>query len=28
MQIENGKVISGRDYYDLSTIIRQLGLVS
>ncbi len=28
MQIKNGKVISGRDYYDVSTILRQLGLVS
>lgn len=27
MQIRNGKVISGRDYYDVSTILRQLGLV-
>jgi len=28
MQINNGKVIRGRDYYDVSTILRQLGLVS
>ena len=28
MQIKNGKVISGRDYYDLSTILRQLELLS
>jgi steroid delta-isomerase-like uncharacterized protein len=28
MQIKNGKVISGRDYYDASTILRQLGLKS
>ncbi|MGD8519788.1 MAG: ester cyclase [Desulfobacterales bacterium] len=28
MQIKNGKVISGRDYYDASSILRQLGLVS
>ena len=28
MQIKNGKVISGRDYYDVSTILRQLGLES
>jgi predicted ester cyclase len=28
MQIKNGKVVSGRDYYDVSTILRQLGLVS
>jgi steroid delta-isomerase-like uncharacterized protein len=28
MKIKNGKVISGRDYYDVSTILRQLGLVS
>jgi len=26
MQIKNGKVVSGRDYYDVSTILRQLGL--
>jgi limonene-1,2-epoxide hydrolase len=26
MQIQNGKVVSGRDYYDVSTILRQLGL--
>ena len=26
MQIKNGKVISGCDYYDVSTILRQLGL--
>ena len=25
MQIKDGKVISGRDYYDVSTILRQLG---
>ncbi len=28
MQIKNGKVVSGRDYYDVSTILRQLGLAS
>ncbi len=28
MQIKNGKVISGRDYYDVSTNLRQLGLAS
>ena len=28
MEIKDGKVISGRDYYDLSTILRQLGLGS
>jgi steroid delta-isomerase-like uncharacterized protein len=28
MQIKGGKVISGRDYYDVSTILHQLGLVS
>ncbi len=28
MQIKNGKVISGRDYYDVSTILGQLGLAS
>ena len=28
MQIKNGKVISGRDYYDVNTILCQLGLVS
>ena len=28
MQIKDGKVISGRDYYDVSTILRQLGLAS
>lgn len=28
MQIKDGKVISGCDYYDASTIIRQLGLDS
>lgn len=28
MQIKNGKVISGRDYYDVSTILRQLELLS
>ena len=28
MQIKDGKVISGRDYYDVNTIIRQLGLDS
>lgn len=28
MQIKDGKVISGRDYYDASTILRQLGLES
>ena len=28
MQIKNGKVISGRDYYDVNTILRQLGLAS
>lgn len=28
MQIKNGKVISGRDYYDVTTILRQLGLAS
>ncbi len=28
MQIKDGKVISGRDYYDVSTILSQLGLVS
>ena len=28
MQIKNGKVISGRDYYDVSTILSQLGLAS
>lgn len=28
MQIKNGKVISGRDYYDASSILRQLGLQS
>lgn len=27
-QIKNRKVISGRDYYDVSTILHQLGLVS
>lgn len=26
MQVQNGKVISGRDYYDVNTILRQLGL--
>lgn len=26
MQIKAGKVISGRDYYDVSSILRQLGL--
>lgn len=26
MQIKDGKVISGRDYYDVSTILCQLGL--
>jgi steroid delta-isomerase-like uncharacterized protein len=28
MHIKNGKVISGRDYYDVSSILRQLGHVS
>ena len=28
MQIKNGKVISGPDYYDVSTILSQLGLAS
>lgn len=28
MQVKNGKVISGRDYYDVSTILHQLGLAS
>lgn len=28
MEIKNGKVISGRDYYDVNTILRQLGLES
>lgn len=28
MHIKNGKVISGRDYYDVNTILRQLGLMS
>lgn len=28
MQIKNGKVTSGRDYYDVTTILRQLGLSS
>ena len=28
MQIKNGKVISGRDYYDVNTILHQLGLDS
>ena len=28
MQIKNGKVVGGRDYYDVSTILRQLGLAS
>ena len=28
MRINNGKVVSGRDYYDVSTILRQLGLES
>ena len=28
MQIKHGKVIKGRDYYDVSTILRQLGLES
>jgi steroid delta-isomerase-like uncharacterized protein len=28
MQIKSGKVISGRDYYDVTTILRQLGLAS
>lgn len=28
MQIKNGKVISGRDYYDANTILRQLELIS
>ena len=28
MEIKNGKVIRGRDYYDVSTILRQLGHVS
>ena len=28
MQIKDGKVISGRDYYDVNTILRQLGLAS
>ena len=26
MRIKNGKVISGRDYYDVDSILRQLGL--
>jgi len=26
MQIQNGKVMSGRDYYDARTILHQLGL--
>ena len=28
MQIKNGKVISGRDYYDVNTILSQLELLS
>jgi len=28
MQVKDGKVISGRDYYDVTTILRQLGLAS
>jgi len=28
MEIKNGKVISGRDYYDASAILRQLRLIS
>lgn len=28
MQIKYGKVVSGRDYYDVSSILRQLGLQS
>ena len=28
MQIKNGKVVSGCDYYDVTTILRQLGLAS
>ena len=28
MQIKNGKVVSGRDYYDANTILRQLELIS
>ena len=28
MQIRKGKVVSGRDYYDASTILRQLELIS
>ena len=28
MQIKKGKVVRGRDYYDVSTILRQLELVS
>ena len=28
MQIRNGKIICGRDYYDASTILRQLELIS
>ena len=28
MRIKDGKVVAGRDYYDVSTILRQLGLVA
>jgi len=28
MQIRDGKVVAGRDYYDASTILRQLGLIA
>ncbi len=28
MQIRDGKVVAGRDYYDASTILRQLGVIA
>jgi hypothetical protein len=28
MRIQGGKVVSGRDYYDVCTILRQLGLTT
>jgi limonene-1,2-epoxide hydrolase len=28
MRIQGAKVVSGRDYYDVYTILRQLGLIT
>jgi ketosteroid isomerase-like protein len=28
MRIQDGKVVGGRDYYDVCTILRQLGLIT